>query len=237
LPVPPLTQDLGAAEIDPTARPLGVGSSLGAAAVDFYHQSWRLAALNTVLSVVVLAIVYLFVFVLPVLAVLLVLVGPLAAALMHCAVKLAQEDDLHFADAIAGLRLHWRRGLALAAVNLLAAVLSFVALRFYGSERWLFTILVADVLVVFVLVQLVLWPRVVFERERPLRELVGLALADFLSRPLATIGFALALLLINLLGVVAGVLPLLTLTIAYSAVAAAHFALPRSELREPLPEA
>jgi hypothetical protein len=215
---------------------LTAGRALGAAAVDFYHQSWRLAALNTALSAVVLVIVYLIVWVLPLLGLLLVLVGPLAASLMHCAVKLAQEDELHFADAVAGLRLHWRRGLVLAAADLAAGVVAVVALRFYGSERWLLTILVVDVLVVFALVQLVLWPRVVWDRERPLGQLVGDALADFLGRPLATIGFALALLVVNVLGVVAGVLPFLTLTIAYSFLATAHFALPRSELREPLPE-
>jgi hypothetical protein len=231
------TQDLGAKPIEPGHRPLGVGRALGAAAVDFYHQSWRLAALNTLLSAVVLAIVYLMVFVLPALAALLVLVGPLAASLMHCTVKLAQEDELRFADAVAGLRLHWRRGLVLAAVDLVAAFLSLVAIRFYGTEHWLFTILVVDVLVVFVLVQLVLWPRVVYERERPLGQQVGQALSDFLTRPLATIGFALALLVVNVLGAAAGVLPFLTLTIAYSFLATAHFALPRSELREPVPAA
>ena len=213
------------------------GSALRIAAVDFYHQSWRLAALNTAFSAVVLVIVYLVVFVQPVLAVLLALVGPLAAALMHCAVKLAQEDELHLADAVAGLRLHWRRGLALGAANLVAAVLSLFALRFYGTERWLFTIFVVDVLVVFVLVQLVLWPQIVFNQDRDLWQLTGDALADFLGRPLATIGFAIALLFVNLLGLGLGVLPLLTLTLGYSAVAAAHFALPRSELREPLPDA
>jgi hypothetical protein len=215
---------------------LSPSRSLGAAAVDFYHQSWRLAALNTLLSAAVLVVVYLTVFVLSVLAVLLVLVGPLAAALMHCTVKLAQEDELRFGDAVAGLRLHWRRGLVLAAVNFAFALLSLIALRFYGSEHWLFTILVVDVVAVFAFVQLVLWPRVVFELERPLGRLAGDALSDFLSRPVATIGLALALLVVNVLGFAAGVLPFLTLTIAYSFLATAHFALPRSELREPLPE-
>jgi hypothetical protein len=125
----------------------------------------------------------------------------------------------------------------LAATNLVAAVLAVTAIRFYGTEHWLFTILVVDVLVVFVLVQLALWPRVVHERERPLRQLAGDALSDFLRRPLGTIGFALALLVVNVLSVAAGVLPFLTLTIAYSFLATAHFALPRSELREPLPDA
>lgn len=212
------------------------GRALRAAAVDFYHQSWRLAVFNTALSAVVLSIAYAIVWVLPILALLLLLVGPLAAALMHCAVRLAQEDELRFGDAVVGLRLHWRRGLMLAVVNLAAALLALIALRFYGTERWLFTVFVVDVLVVFVLVQLILWPRVVHDRERPLGQLVGDALSDFLRRPLATIGFALALAVVNTLGVAAGVLPFLMLTIAYSFLAAAHFALPRSPLRDPLAE-
>jgi hypothetical protein len=215
---------------------LSTGRALRAAAVDFYHQSWRLAAFNTVLSAVVLVIVYAIVWALPILVVLLLVVGPLAAALMHCAVKLAQEDELRFGDAVVGLRLHWRRGLVLAAVNLGAAILALVSLRFYGTERWLFTIFVVDVLVVFVLVQLFLFPRAVHERDRPLVQLAGDALADFLRRPLATIGFALALVVVNALGIAAGVLPFLTLTISYSFLAIAHFALPRSKLREPLVE-
>jgi hypothetical protein len=184
----------------------------------------------------VLAIVYLAVFVLPALALLLLLVGPLVASLMHCAVKLAQEDELRFADAGAGVRLHWRRGLALAAVNLAVGLLGVLAVRFYGTDQWLLTILVVDVLVVFVLVQLFLWPRLVRERGRPLRQLAGDALADFLRRPLPTVGLALALLVVNVLGFAAGILPLLTLTVAYSFVAVAHFALPRSPLRDPYVE-
>jgi hypothetical protein len=234
LPAPPLNPNVGE-DANRIPDSSGAGRALRAAAVDFYRQSWRLAAINTVLSAVGLVIVYAMVWVLPALVLLLLLVGPLAAALMHCAVKLAQEDELRFGDAVVGLRLHWRRGLVLAAVNLAAAVLAVVALRFYGTERWLFTIFVVDVLVVFALVQLVLWPRVVHERDRPLGQLAGQALSDFLRRPLATIGFALALVVVNVLGLAAGVLPFLTLTIAYSFLAAAHFALPRSPLRDPLP--
>ena len=210
-----------------------MGGALRAAAGDFYRQSWRLAALNTLLSAVVLLVVYATLWVLPALVVLLLLVGPLVAALMHCAVKLAQEDELRFADAFHGLRLHWLHGLVLAAANLVFSALAVIAIRFYGTEQWLFTIFVVDVFVVFALVQVFLWPRLVHERERPLGRLAVEALADFLRRPLPTIGLALALLLVNALGLAAGVLPLLTLTIGYSFVAMAHFALPRSELRQP----
>ena len=47
-------------------------------------------------------------------------------------------------------------------------------------------------------------------------------------RPGASVGLALALLLINALGAAAAVLPLLTITVAYSFVAAARFALPQA---------
>jgi hypothetical protein len=57
------------------------------------------------------------------------------------------------------------------------------------------------------------------------------ALSDFLARPLTAFGFALALVVVNALGIAAGVMPFLTLTIAYSFLAAAHFALPRSQVR------
>jgi hypothetical protein len=215
---------------------LSVGSALRAAVVDFYHQSWRLLVFNLALSVVALAVLYLALFVHPLYVFLAILVGPFAAALMHCAVRLAQNDELHFADAVTGLRLHWRRGLMLAATILVVVWLGVIAIRFYGAEHWIFTVLVIDVLAVFVVVQLLAWPRAVHEHGKPLRTVFADALADFLSRPLRALGLFVVLLLVNLLGLAAGVRPLLTLTIAYSFLAAAHFALPRSPLREPFTE-
>jgi hypothetical protein len=84
---------------------------------------------------------------------------------------------------------------------------------------------VAYLLAFFLVYQLLLWPLAVAERDRPLLVLLadaGIALA---RRPAAAIGLGLALLLINALGTVAAVLPLLTITVAYSFVAAARFAL------------
>jgi hypothetical protein len=212
---------------------LSVGGALRAAAVDFYHQSWRLAVFNAVLSAIALTILYLTLFVHPAFVLLVIAVGPVAASLMHCAVLLAQQDELRFRDALAGLRLHWRRGLVLATAVLLVAWLGALALRFYGTERWILSVLVGDVLAVFAVVQLLVWPRAVHERTRPLHRIFGVALSDFLSRPVATLAFALALAIVNALGIVAAVMPFLTLTIAYSFLAAAHFALPRGALREP----
>jgi hypothetical protein len=209
------------------------GSALRAAAVDFYHQSWRLAVFNAVLSAVLLGILYLALFAHPLFALLVILVGPIAAALMHCAVQLAQSDELRFRDALTGLRLHWLRGVALASVILLVAWLGLIALRFYGSDRWILSVLVGDILAVFTVVQLLTWPRAVHFPDRPLYRIFGDALSDFLTRPIPALGFALALLLVNAIGVVAAVMPFLTLTVAYSFLATAHFALPRGPLREP----
>ena len=54
---------------------------------------------------------------------------------------------------------------------------------------------------------------------------VGAALLGFL-------GLALALLLVNVVGVAAAILPFLTLTISYSFLVSAHFALPKNPARE-----
>jgi hypothetical protein len=209
------------------------GGALRAAAVDFYHQSWRLAVFNALLSAFVLGILYLALFAHPLFALPIILVGPIAAALMHCAVQLAQDDELRFRDALTGLRLHWLRGFALATVTLLVAWLGLLALRFYGSDRWILSVLVGDVLAVFAVVQLLTWPRAVHFPDRPLFRIFGDALSDFLTRPIRALGFALALLVVNVLGLVAAVMPFLTLTVAYSFLAAAHFALPRGPLRGP----
>lgn len=210
---------------------MGLGGSLRAAAVDFYHQSWRLAVFNSVLSAAALAVVYLTVFVSVGFAVLVLLLGPLAGALMHCTIRLAQEDELRFRDGLIGLGLHWRRGLSLAAIVLFVTVAGVIAIRFYGSEQWLLTIFVADVLAVFAVLQIFVWPRAIFQRDQALHRVHADALSDFLARPLTAFGFTLVLVVVNALGIAAAVMPFLTLTIAYSFLAAAHFALPRSQIR------
>ena len=53
----------------------------------------------------------------PVALVLVPLTGPLAAALVHCAVTLVRTGELRLGDAFAGLQANWRRGLALGAAS------------------------------------------------------------------------------------------------------------------------
>ena len=146
---------------------MSVGESLRAALHDFYDQSWRLLVLNTALSAAALVVVSLVLYT-PLALVLVLVLGPLAAALMHCAVTVVREDELRLREALVGLGLHWRRGLALGALGIAACALTLVAMRFYadaGPLAWPAAVLVLYLAVLFVVYQLPLWPLAVFERD------------------------------------------------------------------------
>lgn len=204
-----------------------VRGALKGALGDLYRNSVRFVLLNCALSAVTIAILVLASYVQPALL-LLVLVGPFAAALMHCAVVLVRTEQLSLREWLVGLRLHWLRGLILAAGLLVAAYLGYLAVAFYGERgalAWPLAAIAAYVLLVFGVWQLFVWPLAVAERTRALTGVLRDAGIAFLRRPAAAIVLAAALFLINAVGAV-GVLPLLTLTIAYSFLAAAHFVLP-----------
>jgi hypothetical protein len=210
---------------------MSVGASLRSAVRDFYQQSWRLLVLNAALSTFVLSVVGLGLWFAPVLA-LLVLVGPFAAALMHCAVTLVQTEELRLGDAVTGLRLYWRRGLVLGLAALAVLAAAAFAVPFYagiGGWWWVPALVALYAAGIFGVVQLLLWPLAVFELDRPLADVARESLVGLLRRPAAGSALALVLLAINLVGLAAGVVPFLTLTVAYSFLAAAHFALPRPE--------
>jgi hypothetical protein len=207
---------------------MSVGASLRSATRDFYQQSWRLLVLNAVLTVFVLAVVGIGLWFAPVL-VLLVLAGPFAAGLMHCAVTLAQTDELRLRDAVTGLRLHWRRGLVLGLVALAVVAAAAFAVPFYagiGGWWWVLALVALNGAALFAVVQLLLWPLAVLEHDRPLSDVARDSLIGLLRRPDA-VGLALLLAGLNVVGLIAGLVPFLTLTVAYSFLAAAHFALPR----------
>jgi hypothetical protein len=210
-----------------------MGRALRAAAADFYNQSWRLVVLNVGLSLVLLPLLLAALWA-PLALVLAALVaGPLAMALMHCAVTLAETQDLRLARALEGLRLHWRRGLVLGAASGLVLGATVVALDAYGrAGAWPLVALVLYAAAAFGILQLCLWPLAAREPGLPLSRLVRAALEVMLRRPFETIALALVLLMINLAGAAAALMPLLTLTIAYSFLAAAHYVLPRNPLRE-----
>jgi hypothetical protein len=209
-------------------------TALGVAAADLYHQSWRLALLNVLLGTVVILIVLASI-ASPLALALVVLLGPAALTVMHCAVTLAQTEDLRLGEAVTGLRRHWRRGLVLGLIVTLAVTLGAFAVPFYASVgRWAWPLaaLSVYVLIVFALIQLALWPLAVFEEARPLRAVLRDAAFVVGRRPLGFAGLGVALLLVNAIGVAAAILPFLTLTIAYSFLVSAHFALPKNPARE-----
>jgi hypothetical protein len=208
-------------------------AALGAAFRDLYRQSWRFFLLNAALSLFVVPILVAGLWV-PAIWLLLVGAGPLAAALMHCAVVVAVTEELRLRDALVGLRLHWRRGLALGATLGIGAAGAVFAVSFYAG-RGALVLAVACIYLgaMFAVFQLVLWPVAVLEFRSPIRQVATDATRAALRRPLQTGLLALALLAVNAAGIAAAVMPFLTLTIAYSCLAAARFVLPAS--REEVP--
>jgi hypothetical protein len=212
------------------APPLSVGKALRKAVRGFYEQSWRLFLLNTFFSGVAIAILVLALYQ-PAALLLLLVLGPLAAALVHCAVTIVQDEDLRFRDAATGLRRHWRRGLLLGALAAAVVVLTAFALAFYagrGALAWPLAVLTLYVTGMLAVFQLALWPLAICEHDRPLRTVLRDAAVTVAARPLGFVGLALALLVINLVALVAAILPFLTMTISYSFLAAAYFTLPPS---------
>jgi hypothetical protein len=212
---------------------ISAADALVAALADLYHQSWRLALLNAGLSAALLPLLVAALWVPLLLVAAVVLAGPLLMALMHCTVTLARTEDLRLGDAVEGLRLHWRRGLLLGLAAAFVVAAGVVAIVGYGrAGAWVLAAVALYVLVLFAAYQLALWPLAAADRSRPLREVLAAAARTALRRPLQALLLAVALALVNLLGAAAALMPLLTLTVAYSSLAAAHFALPDSHRRE-----
>jgi hypothetical protein len=206
--------------------------ALGLAVADLYRNSWRLVPVNAALGAVLVFAAVAAVAV-HALLVLVVLAGPLAAALAHCSVTLVRTGNLALADAWEGLRLHWRRGLALGVAGVALGVLAVLAVRFYArsSAGWPFAFVTLYLVVLLGIYAVVLTTIAVAQPDEPLRLAARRAAAFSAQRPGATLLLGLALLLVNLAGVAAAVMPFLTITVAYSFVAVAHFVVP-AEARE-----
>ncbi|HEY2310187.1 MAG TPA: hypothetical protein VGH46_03615 [Gaiellaceae bacterium] len=206
--------------------------ALGLAVADLYRNSWRLVPVNAAVGVV-LVVAAVGAVAVHALLTLAVLAGPLVAALAHCSVTLVRTGNLALADAWEGLRLHWRRGLALGAAGVGLGVLAGFAVRFYARSNvgWPFAFLTLYLVVLLGIYAAVLTIVAVAEPDEPLGQVACEAAAFGAKRPGATLLLGLALLLVNLAGVAAAVMPFLTITLAYSFVAVAHFVLP-AEARE-----
>jgi len=206
---------------------MSVRRALRLAFGDLYQNSWRLLLVNAALGAVLVfsAVSAIAVHALLVLA---VLAGPLATALAHCSVTLVRTGNLVVADAWEGLRLHWRRGLALGAGGVALGVLAVLAVHFYArsSVGWPFAFITLYLVVLLGIYAVVLATIAVAEPGEPLRVVSRHAATVWAQRPGATFLLGLALLLVNLAGVAAAVMPFLTITVAYSFVAVAHFVVP-----------
>jgi hypothetical protein len=112
-------------------------------------------------------------------------------------------------------------------------VLAALAVHFYTrfSVGWPLAFLTLYLVVLLGIYAAVLTTVAVAEPGLPLSAAGRSAAALAAQRPGATLVIGLALLFVNLAGVAAAVMPFLTITVAYSFVAVAHFVLPR-EARE-----
>lgn len=199
---------------------MNAGRALLAALGDGYRHSWRLVLVNCAAGAVILAAAAGAAYVLPA-ALLAAAAGPLLAALAHCAVVVVRTGDLAWSDARDGLRLHWRRGLALGALATAGIALGVLAVWFYAHRGvWPVAALAAYLLAAFCVWQLVAWPLAVAGTERPLAR----AGQELLRRPASALALGAVLLGVNAAGAVA-VIPLLTITLAFSFLATAHFVL------------
>jgi hypothetical protein len=206
---------------------LSARHALRLACGDLYQNSLRLLLVNAALGAV-LVFSAVAAFAVHALLVLVVLAGPLATALAHCSVTLVRTGNLALVDAWEGLRLHWRRGLVLGAAGVGLGVLGALAIHFYmrWSGGWPLAFLTLYLVVLLGIYAAVLTTIAVAEPDESLRQVARHAATVGARRPGATLLLGLALLLVNLAGVAAAVMPFLTITVAYSFVAVAHFVVP-----------
>jgi hypothetical protein len=190
---------------------------------DFYANSWRLVAVNAVLGAVLVAAI-LATLALPLGIVFVVATGPVVAALVHCSVTLVRTGDFALADAVHGLRLHWLRGLELSAAEVALAALGLLALRFYGGAAlWPLAFLTLYLLVLLAILGFVVWTVAIASPDLSLKAALRESVSLIAARPGQTLVLGLALLLVNLAGVAAAVMPFLTLTVAYTFLVTARF--------------
>jgi energy-converting hydrogenase Eha subunit A len=201
------------------------GRALGLALHDFYKNSWRLLPVNAAAGMILLAAGVTAIAVRAALVAAL-LAGPFLAALAHCAVTLRRTGNLAWADVRDGLRLHWHRGLLLTAAGGALLLLGVVAVHVYAqSGVWPLAFVTLYLLALLGVYQLVLWTLAIAEPGLPLPRAARDAARFVALRPWPTLALGLTLLAINVAGIAAALMPFLTLTIAYSFLAAANFVL------------
>src|SRR5262249_19008030 len=100
--------------------------------------------------------------------------------------------------------------------------------RFYAGSpaAWPLAFLTLYLLAALLLFEVLVWTLAVAEPAAPLRDSARRAAELVATRPGGTLVIGLALLLVNAVGIAAALMPFLTLTLAFSFLAAARFVLP-----------
>jgi hypothetical protein len=198
---------------------------------DLYRNSWRFVVANGCVAAAVLVPVWLAIeSARPAALLLMLLAGPACAGLAYCAVSTVDDEagggagEIRVGTFGRGVRLLWRRGLAYGALFGVVVLAGVSAVRFYAGRGgvWLVAAFGCGyLLAAAVLFQLVLWPVLARRIDRPLASSVEL----FVRRWPEVFRLGLVLLLVNLVGAPL-ILPLLTVTIAYSFLASARLLAP-----------
>ncbi len=212
-----------------------VGDALRPAAVDLYRSSWRLLVLTSVVSAVLAAALAAASFV-PLHAVVLLVpvgavVGPFVAALVDVTRESVETGGVTFRRWWAALKMLAGRGAALGAISAGAlGVAGFVVWSYLSiGGVWAFLGLVAlNLTLVLVLLLLLVWPLAVAMPGAPLRVPARRAAELMLRSPGTCLALGLALLVVNVVGA-ALILPVLTITPAYTWLAVSHLVLPRDD--------
>lgn len=217
---------VGSRELTRAPAPQAVGAGTTAVAAllaalgDGYRHSLRLVLLNCAVGALLFFAALGAAYALPA-ALLAVAAGPLVAALAHCAVVATRTEQLDWSDVGDGLRLHWRRGVKLGALATAVIALGLLATWFYAHHGlWPVAAVTAYLLAAFCVWQLVAWPLAVAGVERPLTR----GAQELLRRPASAVVLGVVLVAVNAVGAVT-IIPLLTITLAFSFLATAHFVL------------
>jgi hypothetical protein len=225
-----------ASRAEPLPSPPSLRASLRAAATDFYFHSWRLLPANVLWAAVVLAILAAALLSPP-----LVLLAPLAAlpiaGIFRMATRIVRGESVSFWDGMDAWRGEVRPALALGTGLVVAlVVLGFNLVSGLFSDSmlgWALATLALWGLVAAWLYAWVAWPILLdpARRTSPGRERLRLAALLVLAHPIRVGALGLILIVLLLASTVAMV-PLLTVSVAFSALVSARYVLPAADRLE-----
>jgi hypothetical protein len=225
-----------ASRAEPLPSPPSLRAALRAAATDFYFHSWRLLPANILWAAVVLGILAAALLLPP-----LILLAPLAAlpiaGIFRMATRIVRGESVSFWDGLDAWRGEVRPALALGTGLVVAlVVLGFNVVSGLVSDGllgWALATLAFWGLVAAWLYAWVAWP-ILLDPARvtsPARQRLRLAALLVLAHPLRVGALGLVLLVLCVASAVAMV-PLLTVSVAFSALVSARYVLPAADRLE-----